>query len=377
MNFNLLVTILAILNFACNKHNNLPKQAFFKNNSCDNVNAQKYCVTMQFAGGRLGNQLFEVATALSIAKDNNCQAVFPMFTQKYRWEEMITFGVAPNILFSDYLKEEDNAIFSKQRLGSQRDEAGLKCFEEQSIFAEDIKIKREDYSKIKLPTKLVTKPYSKMIMTAGQRIKDWGAFNFFSYKIFEHNKEYIQKTFGPSLEQKQALIEKFKGLGLNFVNKNSCAIHIRRGDRVKGVSKYVHPVAGVKYFKEAIELMEILNEEKGRKIDIYIVFSDDIIYAKGLFNKDFKYMLKNKEIFFVDFKKHHQKDYEDLWLISMANHQIITNSTFSWWGGYLNTNPDKIVIQPKKWWLMPFNRFGIKYETNGMSPSQWHIIDKY
>ena len=44
-----------------------------------------------------------------------------------------------------------------------------------------------------------------------------------------------------------------------------------------------------------------------------------------------------------------QKDYIELYLISCCNLQIYANSSFSWWGGYLNNNPEKIIIAPKRW----------------------------
>src|SRR5688572_6252562 len=95
------------------------------NVECKNVGKgpSQYCVTVQFAGGQLGNQLFEVATALSIAKDNSCIAVFPMLTKTQAWNTMNTYGIPPEKLFAGYLP--DDAIFSKSRLGAARDASSL------------------------------------------------------------------------------------------------------------------------------------------------------------------------------------------------------------------------------------------------------------
>ena len=58
-------------------------------------------------------------------------------------------------------------------------------------------------------------------------------------------------------------------------------------------------------------------------------------------------------------------EYEQLLLMSLTNHNIIANSTFSWWAAFLNSNPEKIVIAPKKW----FNDESIN--TSDLCPQEW------
>ena len=72
---------------------------------------------------------------------------------------------------------------------------------------------------------------------------------------------------------------------------------------------------------------------------MFIVFSDDLVWCKNKFNY-------NKFIFFED--ENWSNDYLQLYLISKCNHQIIANSSFSWWGAWLNTYQNKIVIRPQQ-----------------------------
>ena len=92
---------------------------------------------------------------------------------------------------------------------------------------------------------------------------------------------------------------------------------------------------------------------------IFAVFSDDIEWCRSNFHGD-------KFVFVED-----QKDYEDLYYMSLCKHNIICNSTFSWWSAWLNNNADKKIISPKKW-------FGPGYATHELSdltPKGWTIID--
>jgi hypothetical protein len=117
--------------------------------------------------------------------------------------------------------------------------------------------------------------------------------------------------------------------------ENSIALHIRHGDFVTNkITHAYHGVCNLTYYHIAIKTIK-------EKIyhPIFFIFSDDIAWAKANFS--------GEEFVFVSSPT--TKDYEELILMSRCYHQIIANSSFSWWGAWLNRNPHKVVIAPKKW----------------------------
>lgn len=112
-------------------------------------------------------------------------------------------------------------------------------------------------------------------------------------------------------------------------------MHIRRGDYVANpkIAAY-HGVCGMNYYQKAVQIIKekITNPT-------FFIFSDDINWAKENFKGDEYYFVSNKEI----------KETEDLILMSLCKHNIIANSSFSWWGAWLNKNHEKTVIAPRHW----------------------------
>lgn len=117
-----------------------------------------------------------------------------------------------------------------------------------------------------------------------------------------------------------------------ILDKENCiSIHLRRGDYVK-INRFI----GIEYYKKAIDhICNIIKEP------VFLVFSDDINWVKKNLS------LTHKIYFISDFGDY--EDYEEMLIMSRCNHNIIANSTFSWWAAWLNKNPNKIVIAPKKW----------------------------
>lgn len=124
----------------------------------------------------------------------------------------------------------------------------------------------------------------------------------------------------------------------NLINtENTCSIHVRRGDYLKSPNH--HPTQSMNYYMKAIKKMP--------KDSVFLIFSDDMEWCKQNFPdlpEKFKFIEGNN-------------DYEDLYIMSHCKNNIICNSTFSWWGAWLNRNVDKIVVAPSVW-------FGPAYSNN-------------
>ena len=133
---------------------------------------------------------------------------------------------------------------------------------------------------------------------------------------------------------------------------NSVAVHIRRGDYV------INPMYGARnmqYYKDAVAFISSL------LTDIhYFIFSDDPAWV----HREIQW-IEQKTI--IDFNSESEA-HEDLRLMSACKHQIIANSTFSWWGAWLNKNPNKLVVIPKKW------RADSQFDTSGLYLNEWHAI---
>lgn len=120
-------------------------------------------------------------------------------------------------------------------------------------------------------------------------------------------------------------------------SSNSVSLHIRRGDYVENeLTKKFHGVLEPAYYQKALDY---LNKMTGQKDFGLFVFSNDIDWCKQ--NLKFKYPTT-----FIDGKN---SGAEDMRLMKHCKHNVMANSSFSWWGAWLNQNLDKIVIAPKAW----------------------------
>lgn len=125
---------------------------------------------------------------------------------------------------------------------------------------------------------------------------------------------------------------------INSIKKtNSVAIHIRRGDyQLPQYRNIFGNVCSIDYYQNAIN---IINKKINQPT--FFVFSDDIVWVK----ENIPYL---NNAHFIDFNTG-KKSYMDMYLMSLCQHNIIANSTFSYFGAYFNKNINKTVIYPSKW----------------------------
>ena len=171
-----------------------------------------------------------------------------------------------------------------------------------------------------------------------------------SYKYFESIRDILLKEFKPQTE----LDDKNKKVLEKIHNNNSISIHIRRGDYINNpiYSKFYRAL-DKEYYLEAIKIIKsrIRNPK-------FFIFGDEIEW--------FKENIQLENATYIDFNQ--DKPFNDLFLMNNCKHNIMANSTFSWWGAWLNNNNSKIVITPEHWFK---GEFAQTYKTTDLLPDSW------
>lgn len=193
----------------------------------------------------------------------------------------------------------------------------------------DLRINEKDWS------------YGELEIPENKSVEFYGYFQ--SSKNFNGFNDEIKNLFLPTdLFVKESML-KFPELN----QENTLSIHIRRGDCFQNPD--IHPMPTVQYVKKCLDII-------GEYSHIFM-FTDDKVWVKE--------NLKFENCTYID-----DEDYNEIWLMSLCKNNIMSNSTFSWWGSFLNKNKDKKVIAPSVWFgpRGPQNYKDI-YEDN------WTIVD--
>lgn len=256
-----------------------------------------------FLQGGLGNQMFQVAAAYNFAKINDDSSEFNFNQCNTPHQGKIAINYK-NSIFKNFTHSESLKI--------------------EFIYDQ----KEHSYKNI---------PYKKNIMLRGF---------FQSEKFFIDNKNDIIEKFYDGLFFNKEKVDTVKNFLTSINNKKLpiVTIHIRRGDYLKFIN--VHGICSKEYYNDAINIIKL---RVGEFLPIYV--SDDKKWVEN--NFDGIVSPFNDEI-------------EDLILLTLSDHNIIANSSFSWWGSYLNKNKNKIVIAPKIW----FSAEGPK-DQEDIIPNEW------
>ena len=152
-------------------------------------------------------------------------------------------------------------------------------------------------------------------------------------KYFDHKRKKVLSAFSfPEIKDKKNL-----KISRKIKNCNSVSIHVRLDDYTDSVNapKFFNLSESDYYDKAAAWIKEKV------KNPVFFVFSDDAEKAGKLFRK-------LGDCYFINWNKG-DRDFRDMQLMSLCRHNIIANSSFSFWGAYLNKNPDKIVVAPGRY----------------------------
>lgn len=259
--------------------------------------------------GRMANQMFEWALGKAIKKQTGIQ---PIFDDSEETQKLSVF----NLDFKKY------AIKKPLRYKLFR-----KTIPFRNIRNKLTKIK------IKLP-KLVENPYfkydEKYINVQAPIYLD-GFFQ--SYKYLENIREELLQDFS----LKKPLNKKNKEILEQIKNTESVSLHYRRTDYLKSRVANVMGACTDEYYQNAVKT---ISEKINKPLTLFI-FSDDPKWVKENVKFDHKTIV-------VDINSGRQ-GYFDMELMKNCKHNIIANSSFSWWAAWLNENPNKIVVAPKVW----------------------------
>lgn len=280
--------------------------------------------------GGLGNQMFEYAAGRALSIHHNTELSIDLYLLKKKTKattrhyELSVFDIKPPIRTSILNK------IAVKVFGTMHSKTIKKSFLNRLGIFRDEKAQYYDTKFANLP-------------------KDMTLFGYFQNE--NYFKEISQQlkvdfTFRTPLTGKNDKIRH------KIEQENSVSIHIRRGDYINTNTNL--PILDLSYYKKAIEyiISEIDNP-------YFFIFSDGIEWVK--INLD----LSNLNHEFIDWNKN-EHSYIDMQLMSLCKNNIIANSSFSWWAGWLNNNPDKMVIAPRKWYKGDTGIY-----PDGFLPKEW------
>jgi hypothetical protein len=258
--------------------------------------------------GGLGNQLFQYAAARSLAEQHN--TIVKLDITGFKDYQLRNFDLRALGLPFEFATNDEivkwKAKNSFQRIQSYLTPYGWRRFYKQPYFHYDTRFNK-----------------------LGDNVYLQGFFQ--SEQYFLPIKSIVRKEYSIA----EPLIQKVKALGTELKEQPSVALHIRRGDYKNEETLRYHGIVPTTYYQQAVQLVQsrIKNPQ-------FYIFSDDAQWVKD--------NLKLEQATIVSGALS-QTHFEDLYLMSQCRHNIIANSSFSWWGAWLNDHPEKIVIAPQKW----------------------------
>lgn len=281
-----------------------------------------------FIMGGLGNQLFQIFTTIS---------------ESIKMGQRFYFSNIETLIFAHSTERHTywNTFFSRLRIF-------LKSESQQKIAERSIIFKEEGFT------------YKPIILNNNYIEKDIMLVGYFqSYKYFHDNYNTIYKMIGiDNLKKEAILINKF----LNYSFENTISLHFRFGDYLK--LQNVYHILDYNYYFNALTYLKNKNPNQPMTLFLFCEDQDCDIY------NEYKEKLTNdfgrKFNFNIISIKKKISDWEQILIMSCCKYNILANSTFSWWGAYLNEHDDKIVCYPSKWFCDE-----VKHNMKDFFPDEW------
>jgi hypothetical protein len=272
-----------------------------------------------FIIGGLGNQMFQYAAGLALAEKHRVQLLLD--TRLFK-----NYDLRPEGFLLDKVFEIDAAVAVEREIrdliGWRASPIGRRLIRNNSLSF----LRGKNYylqNVVAFNREFLSLPSSCYI-----------AGHWLSERFFINQEKLIRKQF----TFKPTLVGKNKELAIEIhQTSGAISLHVRRGDYVNDPhTNATHGTCSIDYYKNAMLIME-----KRINNPVYFVFSDDINWVRENLPFDQAHT----------FIAHNQgaESYYDMHLMSLCKHHIIANSSFSWWGAWLNTNHEKIVVTPKNW----------------------------
>lgn len=299
--------------------------------------------------GGLGNQLFQYAFARSLAHDLNKELFIDI--------SYFNFNVhVKHIIFAlNAFKIKGiigNFPYTKPEVNSLLFDGNLNLYENGGILT---KWGFFDSNAFKNIDKIETPSYFTGYFSNGFD----GDLRLVTENFFVHNEKIIKEDLTLAYD----LPEEYEKIIEDMLNYDAVAIHFRRGDDYKNISRF--GTCSAEYYEEAIkDISKKLDNPK------FYIFTEDHDWVK----ENIFIPFPHEHIFFDEMKNEVSRGYVYLLkLMSCCDHFIIANSTFSWWGAWLSDNPNKLIYSPKPWFQ---SREILKVDTiNNVKPIS--ILNNY
>ena len=250
-------------------------------------------ITAQLKGG-IGNVMFQIAAGYGLAARLKTGVAFDLFEPGIIKQRAVYHGITNYSYADNILSNISNHKF------------------DENIVWKTLNEHQADYRKRNL----------NKLSRGNINYKLVGYFQSESY--FQHIREEILNIYKIPLYIERYIAQKY---GHIYKESHTVSLHVRRGDYLNLAES--HPLCELQYYYDAIDRIVEQNT-------IILIFSDDLEWCRN--------NLRGKNYIYIQ-----ELDYISLFMMSLCEHNIIANSSFSWWGAWLNDSRSKRVIAPRPW----------------------------